>query len=174
MWGWFLAYVTEAPRLAGALSPSLLTFLVIAVGALGCVTGGLLADRIGRTATTAMMMILSGSCALAIGFAYDGPSWLFLALALIWGFSIIADSAQFSAMVSELSDPRTIGAALALQVGIGFALTVVSIRLTPLLADAIGWRWTFTMLAPGPFIGVVAMVLLRGLPQARLIANGRR
>ena len=173
MWGWFLSYAREAHARAG-LSPALLTFLVIGIGALGCVGGGLLADRIGRTGTTALMMLISGSCALAIGFAYDGPSWLFVAIAFVWGFSVIADSAQFSAMATELATPSTIGAALALQVGIGFALTIVSIRLAPVLAAHIGWRWTFTMLAPGPYIGAAAMLALRAMPRARAIANGRR
>lgn len=177
MWGWFLAYASDATRVATPaplLSPPLLTFLVIAIGAGGCLAGGVLADRIGRTATTALMMAISGTCALTIGWAYDGPSWLFVAIALVWGFSVIADSAQFSAMVSELADAQSVGAALALQVAVGFALTVVSIRLTPLLASAIGWRWTFVMLAPGPFVGAVAMMVLRRLPRAEKIANGRR
>ena len=172
MWGWFLSFAREAHAGTG-LSPALLTFLVIAVGALGCVAGGLLADRIGRTGTTASMMLVSGACALTIGFAFEGPSWLFITIALVWGFSVIADSAQFSAMATELAGPSTIGAALALQVSIGFALTIVSIRLTPLLASHIGWRWTFTMLAPGPFVGAAAMLALRAQPRARAIANGR-
>ncbi len=172
VWAWFLTYAGHAHR--GTMSAPLLTFLVIAVGALGCFCGGALADRIGRTATTALMMALSGSCAVTVGVAFDGPSWLFVSIALVWGFSVIADSAQFSAMATELSDQASVGAALALQVGIGFALTIVSIRLTPLLAGAIGWRWTFLMLAPGPFVGAAAMLALRTLPRATAIANGRR
>ena len=177
MWGWFLAFAGDAARthaVAGPLSPPLLTFLVVAVGCAGCLFGGVLADRIGRTATTAAMMVASGCCAATIGFAFDGPAWLFVTIALVWGFTIIADSAQFSAMVTEISDAETSGAALALQVGIGFALTILSIRLTPMLAVAIGWRWTFVMLAPGPFVGAVAMLVLRGRPRAAEIANGLR
>ena len=177
MWGWFYAYASAArharPDHAGPAA-ALLTFLALAVGALGCVAGGLLADRIGRTATTALMMALSCTCALAIGFAFTGPVWLLVAIALVWGFTVIADSAQFSAMVTELSDPQSVGTALALQVGVGFALTVVSIRLTAFVAAHAGWQWTFVMLAPGPFIGAVAMLALRRRPEARKIANGRR
>ena len=172
VWAWFLTYAEQAHP--GPLSAPLLTFLVIAVGALGSLCGGALADRIGRTATTALALTVSGSCALAIGLAFEGPPWLFVVIALVWGFSVIADSAQFSAMATELSDPATTGAALALQVGIGFALTMVSIRLTPLLAGAIGWRWSFVMLAPGPFLGAAAMLALRRVPRAAAIANGRR
>jgi predicted MFS family arabinose efflux permease len=173
MWGWFLAFAGATTQKL-PVSPAMLTFLVIATGFLGCMAGGLLSDRIGRTATTATMMAISGACALGIGVVFDGPGWLFLAIALLWGFAIIADSAQFSAMVTELGDPQSIGAALALQVAIGFALTIVSIRLTPLLASHIGWRWSLVMLAPGPFIGVAAMLTLRAHPRARAMANGRR
>ncbi|WP_395665025.1 MFS transporter [Methylocella sp.] len=177
LWAWFFAYAQaaeRAPALAALPSAAILAFLVIGAGAAGCVCGGLLGDRIGRTATTALMMSISGVCALAIGFAFDGPAWLFGAVALVWGFTAVADSAQFSAAVSELADRETIGAALALQTGIGFALTLVSIRLVPLLAGAVGWRWAFLMLAPGPFIGVLAMLALRRSPESLRVGAGLR
>ena len=177
MWVWFLAYAGAAlPHLGltGAKSASLLTFGVIAGGAIGALGGGWLADRIGRTATAALMLAVSGSCALLIGFAFDGPVWLFLLVAFVWGISVIGDSAQFSAMATEVGDPRYVGTALALQLGIGFALTVVSIRLLPLVAGAIGWRWTFLALVPGPVVGLIALLLLRRLPQSTRIAHGLR
>ncbi len=177
MWGGFLAFSTAAlPHLglSGAKAASLITFVVVASGVLGSLLGGLLADRIGRTAQAALMMTVSGSCALGIGFVFDGPLWLFLVVAIVWGMTVIADSAQFSAMATELSDPRYVGTALALQLGLGFALTVVSIRLTPVLADAIGWRWSFLLLVPGPMVGVAAMLVLRRSPEARRIAHGLR
>lgn len=173
MWAWFYSYALAAGW-GASVAAALLTFAVIGVGALGCVCGGLLADRIGRTAATAWMMGVSGLCAILVGAAFDGPGWLFTLIALVWGFSVIGDSAQFSAMISELSDRETIGAALALQTGCGFALTIASIRLVPWLAGEIGWRWSFLLLAPGPLVGVRAMLALRRLPQAKLIANGRR
>ena len=163
MWGWFLVFAGEAGH-AGVglpLSAPLLTFLVIAVGVLGCLAGGVLADRLGREATAAAMMLVSGACALGIGVAFDGPAWLFIAIALVWGFSVIADSAQFSALVSQICDPEAIGAALSLQIGIGFLLTLASIRLTPFVAERIGWHWTFAILAPGPFTGAAAILVLR-------------
>ena len=175
MWGWFFAYATADAKLHTlSVSPALLTFGVVAIGVVGCVVGGIAGDRIGRTLTTAIAMAVSGTCALLIGTSFGGSPVLFAAVAAVWGISVIADSAQFSAMVTELSDARSIGAALALQVGIGFALTIVSIRLLPMLAAAIGWRWVFAMLAPGPYVGVIAMLLLRANPRAVLIANGRR
>ena len=175
LWGWFLSYATASAKTRPMdLSPALLTFGVVAIGAVGCVLGGIAGDRLGRTLTTGIAMTVSGSCALLIGTTFYGPSWLFILVATVWGISVIADSAQFSAMVTELSDRRSIGAALALQIGIGFALTIVSIRLLPMLAAAIGWRWAFAMLAPGPYVGVVAMLLLRAQPRAASIANGSR
>jgi MFS family permease len=115
------------------------------------------------------MMTLSGFCAIAIGVVFDGPLWLFLLIAVLWGITVIGDSAQFSAMATELSNSSYVGTALALQLGLGFLLTLVSIRLTSMLAAHIGWRWSFLPLAFGPVVGVVAMLLLHGR-----IATGAR
>jgi MFS family permease len=176
MWGWFLAFSAAAYG-SGALSASqlsLMVFAVIAAGVLGCILGGILADRIGRTATTTLMMAVSGACALLIGLVFSGPLWLFVLVACIWGIAVIGDSAQFSAMTTEVGDPDLIGTALAFQLGIGFALTVVSLTLVPMIADAIGWRWAFVVLVPGPLLGVAAMLVLRKLPEAARIAHGLR
>jgi MFS family permease len=178
MWAWLLVYVNGALGAQHALlvgRASLLTFVAIGMGAFGCIMGGILSDRIGRTATTAGMMFVSGACAVAIGFCFDGPLWLFIAILVIWGISVIGDSAQFSAMVTELADQRFIGTALSVQLGLGFALTVVAIWLMPRLADLLGsWRWTFLMLVPGPSIGASAMLLLRRSPASARLANGMR
>jgi len=178
MWAWLLVYVNEA---LGAQHvwlfgrASFLTFVTIGTGAFGCLLGGVLSDRIGRTATTAGMMIASGACALAIGFAFDGPSWLFITILVIWGGSVIGDSAQFSAMITELADQRFVGTALSVQLGLGFALTVVAIWLVPRMAAFLGsWRWTFLMLVPGPSIGASAMLLLRRSPGSARLAKGMR
>ena len=106
------------------------------------------------------MMGLSGTCALTIGFLLDAPTWILLAVALVWGFTVVADSAQFSTMVTEFADQAYVGTALALQLAVGFALTVVTIWLVPFLVDAVGWRYTFAFLAPGPALGILAMVRL--------------
>ena len=172
MWGWFLAFVRAASPhlgLAGAKTASLATFVVIASGVVGSVAGGLLADRTSRTFAAGLMMTLSGLCAITIGFVFDGPIWLFLLVAVLWGITVIGDSAQFSAMATELSDLSYVGTALALQLGLGFALTLVSIRLTPVLAAHIGWRWSFLPLAAGPVVGVVAMLLLRRVSATRRV-----
>jgi MFS family permease len=94
-------------------------------------------------------------------------------VAAIWGASVVADSAQFSACVTELSDPRYIGTALTMQTCVGFLLTTISIELVPRFVELIGWRYAFTILAPGPLFGVISMLRLRRLPDAVKIAHGR-
>lgn len=176
MWAWFLTFAhmsLAAQHIGGASAASWLTFAVIAIGAVGCIAGGLMGDRLGRTATTSIMMGISGSCAVLACFLFDGPLWLLIAVSLIWGFTVIADSAQFSAMVTELGDPMYIGTALTMQLGLGFMLTVVTIWILPLAAASWhSWQWVFLILLPGPAIGVMAMLYLRQLPEAKSIANG--
>ncbi|MWB79618.1 MFS transporter [Pseudooceanicola sp. 216_PA32_1] len=179
MWAWLLAFATAAQ--AGGLapfpfgSPSMLVFIVVASGVAGSIAGGLLSDRIGRCLTTAGMMVLSGAAALAIGFAFAGPPWLLAAVALIWGITVIGDSAQFSAAVTELAEPRFVGTAVALQLGLGFALTVLAVWLMPHIAGLLGgWQWAFLVLVPGPAVGTWAMLALRRHPEAARLANGRR
>jgi MFS family permease len=145
MWTWIPAFLRaslaargEPPRLAETAS-----FVVIGSGFVGCVAAGLLADRYGRTAVTSAAMAVSGLCCLSIGLLFAGPPAALLALAAVWGASIVADSAQFSACVTELADRRYIGTALTVQTCIGFLLTMVSIELVPRLAAAAGWRWAF-------------------------------
>jgi MFS family permease len=134
--------------------------------------GGILADRWGRTRTTALMMAVSASCALLIGLLFGSPTWLVLLVGLVWGFAVVADSAQFSTMVTELGDQAYVGTALTLQLAAGFTITVATIWLIPFLQVAFGWRWAFAFLAPGPVLGVLAMLRLKALPEAARIAGG--
>jgi MFS family permease len=150
------------------------SFLVIGAGAIGCVVAGLIADRVGRTVVTSVAMAISGSCCLLVGFLYGGSVWPLVLLAVIWGASVVADSAQFSSCVTELGDPQYIGTALTLQMCVGFLLTTVSIELIPKIVAQVTWRYAFMILAPGPFLGVLAMLRLRQLPEAIKIAHGRR
>ena len=176
MWTW--APVMVRASLAARGSPASLaetvSFVVIGAGAVGCVAAGLVADRIGRTAVTSWAMALSGACCLTIGLFFSGPPALLIAVAAIWGATVVADSAQFSACVTELGDPQYIGTALTIQTCLGFLLTVASIELIPVLVTIVGWRWAFAALAPGPAFGVWAMLRLRSLPEAAKIAQGRR
>ena len=156
MWAWFLIFFRE--EVSGGSAAAYATFAVIGIGGLGCWAGGVLGDRWGRAETTAGMMALSGACALAIGLA---PDRAVLAIGLVWGFAIVADSAQFSTLVTEYAAQAYVGTALALQLALGFLLTVVTIWLLPLAEDALSWRWAFAILVPGPALGIVAMLRLR-------------
>ena len=159
----------SAPR--GSRVPTL--FFVIAVGGPGSLLAGRLADRWGRSNTTILSMIISGTCALCIGLFFDGNPVAVTAIALVWGFSIVADSAQFSTSVSELSEPEYMGTQLTTQTSMGFLLTLGSIQLLPGLVDRIGWQWAFAVLAIGPAFGSWAMWQLKRSPEARSLAGGR-
>ena len=175
MYAWFLVFFTDALLAKGvSVGPAAAyaTFAVIAAGGLGCWVGGILGDRWGRTRTTALMMAMSGSCCVLIGLLFDSSTWLLFLVGLVWGFTVVADSAQFSAMVTELADQSYVGTALTIQLAIGFILTAATIWLIPLLASVFGWRWAFAFLAPGPALGVVAMLRLKSLPESARLAGG--
>jgi MFS family permease len=158
MWAWFLIFFRET--VGDGTGAAFATFAVIGVGGLGCYAGGVLGDRIGRAQSAAAMIAVSGTCALAIGLVVDAPGWLVVAVGLVWGFSVVADSAQFSTLVTEHADQAYVGTALGVQMAVGFALTAVTIWLLPFLEDAVGWRYAFAFLAPGPALGIVAMLTL--------------
>ena len=176
MWIWVPVMIRASLTSHGgnAKLAELGSFLVIGAGAIGCVAAGLLADRVGRTIVTSWAMAISGSCCLVIGLLYGGDPLLLLLVAAVWGASVVADSAQFSSCITELGDPQYIGTALTIQMCIGFLLTTISIELVPRMVNFVGWRYAFVILAPGPFLGVVAMLRLRGLPESVRIAHGRR
>ena len=179
MWAWIGLVLADSARAAGVggyagLDPSAATFAVIAVGALGCWLGGAASDRWGRTTATIVAMAVSGTCAATIGLTYGGAPLATLAVALVWGISVIADSAQFSTAITELSPPAYVGTALTTQTCVGFALTTIPIWLLPPIVAAVGWRWAFATLAIGPWLGVVAMARLRAAPEALALASGRR
>src|SRR5437867_2756025 len=176
MWTW-IPFMIRASLSSRKSDPSLAevaVFLVIGCGAAGCVVAGLIADRIGRTVVTSVAMIISGSCCLLIGFTFGAHPILLFGIAAIWGASVVADSAQFSACVTELGDPQYLGTALTIQTCLGFLLTTISIELIPRFERIVGWRYAFVILAPGPLFGVVSMLRLRALPEAAKIAQGRR
>jgi MFS family permease len=159
VWAWFLVFVREGHGLDGTAA-ALATFAFFLTGGLGCVLGGLAAERVGRAEAAAAALGASCVCALGIGLLLDAPTWLLLAVGLFWGVVVIADSALFSTLVTEHADQSYVGTALALQLALGFALTTATIWLMPYLEDAVGWRWAFAFLAPGPALGVLAMLRL--------------
>ena len=166
MWSWLLFFVTDRLKALGQPDPawaSTLTFLIIAAGTPACIAAGSIADRIGRPITTIALLAISGTCAALIGFVFVAPGWLFLTIGLVWGAAVVADSAQFSAIVTE-SGARFVGTALTVQLGAGYAVTILAILTLPTIASWVGgWQWVFAALVPGPLIGGLAMATLRRL-----------
>ncbi|HEY7194828.1 MAG TPA: MFS transporter [Gemmatimonadales bacterium] len=180
MWTWMAAFVAASERArrgAGAevtTLAALVTFAVIGSGSMGCWLGGKYGDRWGRTYVTSAAMVISGSCALLAGPLFGMPLIALVPVLLVWGITVVADSAQFSAAVSELAPRDLVGTALTLQTSLGFLLTCATIYLLPKVAEVIGWRWSMSVLAIGPALGVWAMLALRRRPEARLLAGGAR
>jgi len=163
MWAWIAVYAADSLGASGRTaerSGSLVAFVAIASGAAGCVLAGLWADRWGKARIARAAMIASGTCAAAASLVHGQPLFWLLALASVWGFAVVADSAQFSALVSEHSARTLVGTALTLQTCVGFLLTTISMRLVPAVAAGIGWRWAFLLLVPGPLLGCLAMTAL--------------
>jgi MFS family permease len=165
MWIWvpaFLAAAAAARRAAGLPAPGahtvdLLSFGAIAIGGAGCVWGGWWARRAGYAKVVTRAMAVSGACALAVGAAFGASFWLLMPLVACWGFFVVADSAQFSALVTEVAPTDGVGTALTLQTSMGFLLTMVTIQAIPHLVDAFGWPWAFPLLALGPAAGIASI-----------------
>ena len=159
LWTWIPAFLL-ASRSADSLPGSVAAFVFVSMGvagAAGCLLGGWGADRFGRSPAAVVALVISGACCLLSPLAYGAGPALLVVFCIVWGASVIADSGVFSTSLSEVADSRFVGTALTAQTAIGFALTVVSIQLVPVLADALGWRWALLFLAPGPLLGAVAM-----------------
>jgi MFS family permease len=175
VWTWVPIYLivqfqaaeasVSAARMAG--------FGVVGMGLVGSVLAGVLADRLGRTTIAIWSLVISGLCCLVVTQFAANPAALTV-LCLIWGLAVVADSAQFSAAVSELSEPELVGTALTMQTCLGFLLTLLSIWLVPILVERGGWAMAFYALALGPVFGIVSMWRLRALPEAQRMASGRR
>ncbi|MZR30215.1 MFS transporter [Sneathiella sp. DP05] len=178
MWAWIGLFLFESFRINelenGQFYASLGTFATIAVGGVGSLIAGIAADRVGRTTITILAMAVSGTCAVTVGFMFGGSPLLLIIICLIWGISIVADSAQFSTCVIELSPRNMIGTMLTIQTSIGFLISLATIHLVPLFVETVSWRYAFAALAIGPLLGVIAMIKLRALPESASLANGRR
>jgi MFS family permease len=171
-WTWIPAFLAasvaaasggffRAPRLI-----SLLAFTTIAIGGAGSVWGGLFADRRGRERLVSISLVMSGGCCLLSGVLFGGPIWILGALAMTWGFFVIADSAQFSTLVTESVPAHAVGTALTVQTSLGFLLTMLPMQIVPLIAQRTGWRWAFAILALGPAAGIAAIRRLAALRAA--------
>jgi MFS family permease len=175
MWTWTAAFLVASSEAAGSSYGSIptITFFVIAIGGAGAWLAGIWADRIGRSWVAGASLLISGTVALVSPLVFGRAAWVVVPVFLIWGFAVVADSAQFSTMVAETSDPEVRGTSLALQTATGFLLTLVTIRGVPILAEAWGWQWAFMLLALGPLVGIFAMRRIQLSPAKALIAGGR-
>ena len=175
MWTWLAAFLAASEAASGVSygSISLITFAAIAVGGLGSWWAGVLADRRGRTLVAGGAMAISGACSALSVLVFATSPWIVVPFVLLWGTTIVADSAQFSTMVTETAEDAFRGTALTLQTAVGFLLTLVTIRAVPAIAEAAGWRWSFVVLTAGPILGIAAMVRLARSPEAAAIAGGR-
>jgi MFS family permease len=179
MWAWIAVFLNASfalslPADTAPVAAKLAAFATVGSGAIGCIGAGLLADRVGRTTVTIVAMAVSGCCAATIGLFYGGSPIALMAICVLWGISIVADSAQFSASIAELADPARVGTMLTVQTALGFTLTLVTIHLLPHWVEAMGWRHAFVPLAIGPAVGVWAMARLRADPRSVRLAGGRR
>lgn len=164
-WAWIaialnISFTQTLPAAAALSMSKLVAFLAVGVGAIACVIAGLAADRIGKAQVTIWAMGISGTAALACAFLFSAPPLILSIAVLIWGASIIADSAQFSALVADFAPPQSAGALLTLQTALGFALTVMTVQVTPFVAASLGWPGLFAILAIGPGLGIIAMLRL--------------
>lgn len=175
MWSWTPVLLLASYQQAGwsETGARLAGFGTIAMGGAGSIIAGKWADRWGRTRVSIGSMVISGTCCLIAGPLFDSPA-LLTGLCLLWGFAVVADSAQFSTAVSELADPAHIGTALTVQTSLGFLLTMFTIWMIPPLVARLGWQWAFAFLVPGPLFGIASMARLRGLPEAVKMASGNR
>jgi MFS family permease len=172
-WTWIPAYIAAS---AAVSSPgrdnsglvSLIAFGTIAMGGIGSVWGGLYADRRSREQLVTIALVASGVCCLVVGFFFGASLWLLAPVALFWGFFVVADSAQFSALVTESVPGHAVGTALTIQTSLGFLLTMVTIQGLPVVAERIGWQWSFVLLALGPAAGIASIKRLVGVKRAKV------
>ncbi len=167
VWTWIAAFASARVSAAAGATPasaigSAVAFTTIASGAVGSVVAGAFADRVGKARIAGWAMLASGTCCAVAGLMFHAAAPALFLFAAFWGVAVVADSAQLSALVAQYSPRDHVGTALTVQTCAGFLLTMASIRLVPIAAQAIGWQWVFLCLAPGPFLGALA---LRRLPR---------
>ena len=173
-WTWIPAFLAASALASqgnheSAGMVSLTAFGTIAVGGIGCVWGGLYADRKSRERLVTISLVASGTCSLIVGLFYGKSMMILAPLALVWGFFVVADSAQFSALVTESVPGHAVGTALTVQTSIGFLLTMITIQAVPLIASRAGWQWAFALLAFGPAAGIASV---RALTRVKRRAAG--
>ena len=161
LWTWLPTFVLASQQARGGSTGPVVNLTAFAAiglaGAAGCLAGGVMSDRIGRAPAAVTALAISGTCCLLSPLFFGDPLPVLVAFLLVWGAAVIADSGVFTTALSEVADHRLVGTALTAQTAIGFSLTVLTIHLVSVLADATGWRWAFVVLAAGPVVGATAM-----------------
>lgn len=162
MWTWIPLFILESFRVSGIKNPqisaSVASFFIIGVGGISCSLAGIIADRIGRPQVTVYSMAISGLCCLTAGLLFGMSPYLILPVCLIWGMTVVSDSAQFSACLTDLSEPVYTGTVLTLQTCLGFTLTFFSIWIIPYFVGLLTWKYAFSILALGPMAGIISML----------------
>ncbi|ANU12293.1 MFS transporter [Planococcus antarcticus DSM 14505] len=166
MWTWLPVFLAASfASYSSQVSPTMIAFAsfvsIGVAGAVGCVLGGLVADKVGRSRLTIISLVVSASCSVVIGFTFGQALWLTLTVSVIWGMFVISDFAQFSAAVTEFAELPYVGTALTFQMCIGFLITIFSINLIPVVQSIIGWKWVFALLSIGPVFGIISMMKFR-------------
>ncbi len=180
MWTWIPVFIlssfsfyytgSELLFMAGIISFSIIGLS----GVIGSILGGLISDRIGRTLSTSIYLGISGTSAVLIGLTYGVMPYITVIVGIIWGITVIADSAQFSTAVTELSSDKIRGSALTFQMALGFLITVGSIYAIDILRTTVGWHWAFSFLSIGPLLGIISMMRLRYKNESSLMCNGKK
>lgn len=164
MWAWVGAFLAALPAIAARpnapATAAALAFGCIGAGSLGCLVGGRLSDRFGRAESALISLICSGLSAVALSLIGQGPLLVIVPLCVFWGFWVIADSAQFSALVTEHADPQYVGGAVSIQLALGYLTTTISVWLVPVVVQHWSWSAALAVLAVGPAVGGVAMAIL--------------
>lgn len=171
VWTWlpiFMMHSLNETSITPMLGMSV--FLCMGLGGfVGCLLGGVLADRFGQERVAIFALSISGACCVLSPFFFSTSVPALLAFSLIWGAAVIADSGLFSALLSSTADKRAVGTALSFQTAVGFLITISTIQLTPVLAEAFGWRYAFPYLVIGPIFGVLAIGAYRANSQRNVL-----
>jgi len=172
MWAWIgvslsVSFSMHMPAEMAESQAKLVSFFAVGVGSMACIVAGLFADRIGKARIAILSMMGSAAMAVLAAIAFSGPPFLLIGIVILWGAFVIADSAQFSALVADAAPPDAAGTLMTLQTALGFALTVITVQLAPHVANIIGWQGLFLVLAIGPILGIFSMQGLRETPSAK-------
>ncbi len=154
------------------LNVPLLSFFIIASGAIACVLGGVLSQKFGAKKIASLSLFLSCLCCLISPLFLFSHSYIqFIAFLFIWGLVVIADSPLFSTLVAQNAPDESRGTSLTIVNGIGFSITIISIQFINLLSDKINAQYIYMLLAIGPILGLIAILRNNKKPLSEAASN---